>query len=62
MDKTRLERIKKRTFEIIEIGTPDDYVSRVYDFTGLLAIFVNLTVSLMYTFDHLEALFWASSG
>ena len=56
MDKTRLERIKKRTFEIIEIGTPDDYVSRVYDFTGLLAIFVNLTVSLMYTFDHLEAL------
>ena len=56
MDKTRLERIKKRTFEIIEIGTPDDYVSRVYDFTGFLAIFVNLTVSLMYTFDHLEAL------
>lgn len=56
MDKTRLEHLKKRIFEIIEIGTPGDHASRIYDFTGLLAIVVNLAVSLMYTFDTLEAL------
>ena len=55
MDKARLERTRKRTFEIIEIGTPGDYVSRFYDLAGLLAIVVNLVVSLMYTFDAFEA-------
>ena len=38
-------------FEIIEIGAPEDYVSRAYDITGVFAILVNLIVSIAYTFE-----------
>jgi len=38
---------RKRVFEIIEIGAPDDYVSRMYDLVNSLAIVVNLVVSPM---------------
>ncbi len=46
-----LEQRKKRVFEIIEVGAPGDYVSRIYDFTGALAIVVNLVVTVLYTFE-----------
>lgn len=45
---------RKRVFEIIEVGAPEDYVSRIYDFFNTLAIIVNLTVSVMYTFEDLR--------
>ena len=54
INKAQLERRKKRTFEIIEVGTPGDYVSRIYDFTGVFAIVVNLVVSLLYTFEEIR--------
>lgn len=44
----------KRIFEIIEIGAPDDYVSRTYDFFNILSIVVNLIVSIMITFDNIR--------
>lgn len=50
-----LLRYRKRTFEIIEIGAPDDYVSRIYDFFNMLSIIVNLVVSTAYTFNSMEA-------
>lgn len=46
-----LEQRKKRIFEIIEVGAPGDYTSRIYDFTGALAIVVNLVVTVLYTFE-----------
>ena len=48
---TTLSALRKRTFEIIEIGAPDDYVSRIYDFFSMFAIFINLLVSVLYTFE-----------
>ena len=42
---TTLSALRKRTFEIIEIGAPDDYVSRIYDFFSMFAIFINLLVA-----------------
>ena len=42
---------RKRVFEIIEIGAPGDYVSRIYDLFNALSIVVNLTVSILYTFE-----------
>ena len=42
---------RKRIFEIIEIGAPEDYVSRIYDIINMLSILVNLMVSIMYTFE-----------
>lgn len=44
---------KKRIFEIIEVGAPGDYVSRIYDFTSAVLIVLNLTVSIMSTFSEL---------
>ena len=50
-----LSQTRKRIFEIIEIGAPDDYVSRIYDVINLLSIVVNLTVSILSTFDQFQA-------
>ncbi len=46
-----LARRKKRIFEIIEVGAPGDYASRIYDFTGVAAILINLVVTVAYTFE-----------
>ena len=42
---------RKRAFEIIEIGVPDDYISRIYDIINMLSILINLIVSVLYTFE-----------
>ena len=39
---------RKRAFEIIEIGVPDDYISRIYDIINMLSILINLIVSVLY--------------
>ena len=51
----KLELCRRRVFEIIEIGGPEDYVSRFYDLFNILSIVVNLVVSTAYTFDSMEA-------
>ena len=48
-------RRRKRVYTIIDIGTTGDYVSRGYDFLYVLAIVVNLTASILYTYEHLAA-------
>ena len=42
--------LRKRIFQIIEVGSLDDYPSRIYDFVNMLAIVVNLTISILYTY------------
>ena len=49
-----VEHCKKRIFEIIEIGAPEDYVSCAYDITGVFAIIINLLVSIAYTFQNVR--------
>ena len=46
---------RRRVSEIIEVGTADDFVSRAYDFTGTAIVIINLIVTVMYTFDRMEA-------
>ena len=53
MDKKWLKR-RKRVFEIIEVGTEYDYISRGYDFINAFAIIINLVVSIMLTFNRIE--------
>lgn len=50
-------RRRKRLLEILEVGNDLDHVSRAYDFISAFAIVLNLTVSIMYTFDTLEGRF-----
>lgn len=49
-------RRKKRLSEIIEVGYIDDPISRLYDIINALAIVVNLTASILYTFAEVRAL------
>ncbi len=48
---------RRRIFEIIEIGAPDDYVSRAYDIINIFSIIVNLTVSVLYTFEEIREVY-----
>ena len=50
-------RRRKRLLEILEVGNDLDHVSRAYDFLSAFAIILNLTASIMYTFDSMEARF-----
>ena len=49
--------LRKRIFEIIEIGSPEDRPSRIYDFFNMLAIVANLSISILYTFEEFRTAF-----
>ena len=49
--------IRKRIFEIIEVGALDDRVSRRYDIFNLISIVVNLIVGILYTFEEMRSSF-----
>ena len=53
MDEIWLKR-RKRVFEIIEVGTDFDYVSRAYDMVNVSAIILNLVVSVLYTYSEIR--------
>ena len=45
---------RRRAFEIIEIGSSEDLPSRCYDIISTLLLLVNVTVTILYTFDEME--------
>lgn len=45
---------RKRLFEIIEVGNDIDRISRGYDYANVLFIILNLTASVLYTFDEVR--------
>ena len=47
-------RRRKRLLEILEVGNDLDHVSRAYDFLSALTIILNLTASIMYTYENLR--------
>lgn len=56
-------RRRKRLFQILEVGNDLDHVSRGYDYFSVIAILLNLTASIMYTYDsmriqHGDVLVW----
>ncbi|MDO5348504.1 MAG: ion transporter [Lachnospiraceae bacterium] len=51
MGEMNMEAIKRRTFEIIQIGKDQDTLSITFDFFIAVVILVNLFVTLMETFD-----------
>ena len=46
-----MSSIKKRIFEIIQIGNRKDFVSSAFDFFIVVVIVLNLFVTLFQTFD-----------
>ena len=51
---SKWKKRRKRLFEIIEIGSNYDAVCWGYDFFNTFTIILNLTVSILYTFDNME--------
>ena len=49
--KNKINRWRKRMFEIVEVATPEDKASRAYDLLNMITIVINLIVSLAYTFE-----------
>lgn len=43
--------MRYRLFNILEVGPEEDSIGRGYDIVNLLSIVVNLTVSILYTFE-----------
>ncbi len=48
------QKRRKRLFEIIEIGSYFDHVSKAYDYINIASIIINLAVSIMYTYEQLR--------
>ena len=46
---------RKRLARIIEVGSGGDWPSRLYDIFSTLILLINLSVTIMYTFDSMEA-------
>lgn len=51
---TRWERRRRRIYEIVEIGNDVDHISRGYDFFSTLVVLINLTVSVLHTFENIR--------
>ena len=50
---------RKRLFQIVEVGTDYDPISRGYDFLNVCTIAVNLIVSILYTFAEIRTQYGA---
>jgi len=51
MEKMISEKTKRRIFDIIQIGSREDFVSRAFDLFIVIVIFVNIAVLFAETFD-----------
>ena len=45
---------KKRLFQIIEVGYDLDFMSRAYDLINVMAIVLNILISVLYTFENIK--------
>lgn len=50
-----IEKQRKRIFEIIEVGSSFDFLSRGYDLLNTIAILLNLATGILYTFEDIRA-------
>lgn len=47
-------KIRKRIYEIIEVGYDLDWPSRIYDFVNVISIIINIGVSILYTYSSIR--------
>lgn len=52
--ETKWDKIRRRLFHIIEVGSDFDEHSRWYDYENAGAIILNLVVTIMYTFEEIS--------
>ena len=54
MNKKSWFRFRKRLFQVVEVGNDLDRISRLYDFLNVIAIIINLAVSIAYTYENVR--------
>ena len=52
-----MKEMKKRIFEIIQIGNKGDFTSRFFDILIVSVIFLNISIMFLYTFEELRPYF-----
>ncbi len=52
--ESKMDRIRRRLFHIIEVGSDFDEHSRWYDYENAGAIIINLIVTILYTFEEVR--------
>ena len=52
-----MQNVRKRIFDIIQIGNKTDIPSTVFDYFIVTAILVNLAITLLYTFEEMTPYF-----
>ncbi len=53
--KNNWRKRRKRAAAIVEMGSGRDWVSRGYDIASCLVLLVNITVTILYTFEEVKA-------
>ena len=57
MSDTSKKTLRKRIFDIIQIGNRDDFISRFFDFFIVTVIVLNILTVFLGTFDELESFY-----
>lgn len=55
MNRRKREQCRYRVYEILEVRTGTDRAAHIYDFIYLLSIILNLSVSILYTYEKYRA-------
>ena len=53
--KRKCSHWRRRMADIVEMGSRQDPVSRGYDIVSCLVLLVNITVTILYTFEEVKA-------
>ena len=54
IDRKKWLHYRRRLAQLLEVGAPNDPVSRGYDLLGTLILLTNVAVTVLYTFDRME--------
>ncbi len=65
-DSRRFTSTRTKVFQMVEVGYDETGISRAYDYVNLITILLNITATVLYTFDYFEArygtvLFWVEA-
>lgn len=52
--KTPHEKFRRRVFKMVSVGVVDDFINSLYDVISIAALLINLTVTILNTYDYME--------
>lgn len=52
--KTAHEKFRRRVFKMVSVGVVDDLINSMYDFISIAALLINLTVTVLNTYDYMD--------